>query len=152
MSNELVKRIVYGDGRSLEDLDINPGDFVAFDNSSNEVLTPPFLITQAKEKLMAGKLPNPCGVAEDLYLIFSNNSEVKKYLLTNRGTIGLYSPDLEIVRMPNISLEPITTYVAESAFVGEEEIIKALAERQKIGLDFYIPWLKQEFERLRTSK
>jgi hypothetical protein len=155
---EKVKVITPESGLPLSALDVRSGDLVGLDDGY--IATPPFVLIRAESGVQ--RLPDSqksrkikAKVSGNLILeSYTNpltNPELEgRYVIPSKiHPLGLHSPttnDLGL-RQPNTREYSYgLSYTVISAFVGEEEIIRALREKGD-GLDFYANWLEGELAR-----
>jgi len=140
----MAKQISEGKNRSLLELDIVPGEIVAFDNSDREFPSP--FVLAIPEKLVRGFNHD---IPRGLRLVFAPEHEKRELwtLYTRGAALRLWAPAYrEGERVPNyFAADPnssyFTSYVVESAYSGREAIKQALANNEQ-GLDFYAACLE----------
>ena len=139
--SDKVKIIEYKDGHGLEDLNLNPGEWVGFNNEDIDIPRP-FIIAKAKGRLHP--YGNPCG--EHSILILSQVTHPgQNFLLETEGeVIGLDDP---LIGANGFRLHhyigDIKRYPVEYAYVGKENIITGLSKVPRF--EIYVDWLKGEF-------
>lgn len=134
----MAKQIMEYDGRNLNELEIAPHELIAFDNQDFE-MPHPFLITKFSE-LIEG---HEKGLG--LRLIHCPTKEERKEwtIVPTRELLGLWGPNHGSLgeRISNFEVIPYGVcnliYVVESAYSGEEEILRALKSLKNEGMDFY---------------
>ena len=151
-----VKRIVPGDGLSLDSLDVEEGDLVGFYDTIGRG-SRYFVLAEVGD----GKLRT--SGERRLGEIMIHLWEWREFFLhTPKGILFLYKPSEQYreIRIPYISHKTVddidrgqcSYFISRSVYAGEEEILQALKERADLGLDFYVPWLESEFERMRDRR
>jgi hypothetical protein len=149
---EKVTRIVPGDGHTLDQLDVKPGDWVGFRHSE----TDPFILA------MAERLVNytGCGRKESLNEIcLKPRYEDNYYTLITRGLSLVLDPNnyLSNLIVPNFLPDEHsrrmwlsgTNYI-EYAYSGRKQIVDVL--RQIKGFEFYADWLEGNIPTLKVKK
>lgn len=140
----MVKEIHEYQGKSLSDLEVRPGELIAFDNKDLEFPSPLLLASYQdmskvdKDEVLAGQM-----------LIFypqMKDQESWVFYPKNDVILGLW-PDkkVEIITKPY----SYGSYLVEDVYVGEE-LIKSMLEKNKQGFDVWadqIEDLKRRLER-----
>lgn len=147
--SDKFKVIEYKNGHSLEDLDLNSGEWVGFNNEDIDIPRP-FIIARAKSRLV--KLSDPfCNIQGMLALSQVTHPGQNFSLETGEEVIGLdgSSTSTNGFRL-HYYIRDVKRYPVEYAYVGEENIIAGLEKIPNLGI--YVGWLKGEFERLKNVR
>lgn len=142
----MADKIEYSKNKSLLELDIIPGQIVAFDNNDYE-WPHPFLLA-IPEKLVKGFEETPKGI-KLIYWHGCDSADREEWTLHTQGKmIGLWSPNVEYredyksksrTKSPNIKIMKNgkeyfgnNSYVIEKAFSGKDAVLRGL---QNAGFD-----------------
>jgi len=142
----MAKSINCFENKSLSDLDIVPGQVVAFDNIDYECPHP--FILAIPEKLVRGFEDHPRGIRL-IYWHGCDSKDREEWTLHTRGRmIGLWSPQTKYesrgkTRVPNVKIMTNANewygnnaYVIERAYSGRDAVQNGL-QSVGLGLDFY---------------
>lgn len=132
----MANRVHYRENKSLSELEIVPGEFIAFNNDDVEYGGHPFLIA-IPEKLEK--------ITPDFYdpnskvLIFAPKNKDQEYwnFCSKGKVLGIWTPkNWNGIKIPNFSKEDRVdrTYVVDVAYSGNEAVKQGLIES---GLESY---------------
>ncbi len=134
----MAKQISIDKNTSFSELDWNPGELIALDNTDAEYPSP--LILGIPKNIVRGYDKSNEGMKLLYYSYYGEREEWTLYPIGN--LIQLWGPDRYKNKLePNFKLikekfQPKGTYFVENAISGEEKI-KEYFQESKQGLDFY---------------
>ena len=153
-----------GSNLNFQDSNIKPGMLVGFSSSSSSDITPPFIIARVG-RLGLENFEDSAKLYEETLRKISEvsfNQSGKMLLIPSGGAPGVFS--LLHVKKPVRELwsphydehdeKPIVkkvdpyTFIFDSAYFGRKNVIRALRERENLGLGYYASFLESPWGRM----